>query len=211
MSSGREVLQDWKTNPQRTIPVGEPVQAVLRPVATAEGTINPEDVRALTAWRNRFVTSFLTQFEATEERTARWLKEVVGPDPDRILFMLDDTHGRTIGYLGLAFIEWEERTGEADHFVRGVDDMPGIMKKAAFALFRWAHRELGLTSSLTARIRWDNPSLPFFLKISEENKRVPLRAIDEPDMRRWVEDESLSSSPAGLVYITFRRELYDVD
>ena len=211
MSSGREVLQNWKANPQRTIPVGEPVQAVLRPVATAEGTINPEDVRALTAWRNRFVTSFLTQFEATEERTERWLKEVVGPDPDRILFMLDDTRGRTIGYLGLAFIEWEERTGEADHFVRGVDDMPGIMKKAAFALFRWAHRELGLTGSLTARIRWDNPSLPFFLKISAENKRVPLRAIDEPDMRRWVEDESLTSSPAGLVYITFHRELYDVD
>lgn len=208
MTNGPGVLKDWKANPQRTIPVGEPVEAVMRPVATTPGSINAADVRVLTEWRNRFVTSFLTEFEANDERTERWLIEVVGPDPERILFMLDDLNGRTIGYLGLAFIDWEKLTGEADAFVRGVDDMPGIMKKAALALFGWGHRELGLTTAMTARIRWDNPSLPFFLKISTENRRVPLRAIEEPDMRRWVEDESLASSPAGLVYITFHPHLY---
>jgi GNAT acetyltransferase-like protein len=211
MSRGREILQDWKAHPERRIAVSDPAEAFLRPVATVDGSINPGDVRALTEWRNRFVTSFLTQFEATDERTEKWLKDVVGPDPDRILFMLDDLHGRTIGYLGLAFIDWEERTGEADHFVRGIDDMPGIMKKGALTLFRWAHRELGLTTAITARIRWDNPSLPFFLKISTENRRVPLRATDQPGMRTWVEDESLESSPAGLVYITFHRHLYEPD
>jgi hypothetical protein len=207
MTNGPEVLKEWKASPRAKIPVGEPVEAVLRPVATMAGNINPGDVRALTEWRNRFVTSFLTEFEATEVRTERWLTEVVGPDPDRILFMLDNLRGRTIGYLGIAFIDWEQHTAEADHFVRGVDDMPGIMKKAALTLFRWTH-ELGLSTAITARIRWDNPSLPFFLKISTENRRVPLRATEEPDMRRWVEDESLASSPAGLVYITFHRHLY---
>lgn len=211
MTSGREILKDWKADPDRKIPVGDPVEAFLRPVATASGSINPGDVRALTEWRNRFVTSFLTEFEATDARTERWLTDVVGPDPNRILFMLDDLRGRTIGYLGIAFIDWDERTGEADHFVRGVDDMPGIMKKAALTLFRWTHCELGLTTGITARIRWDNPSLPFFLKISTEDRRVPLRATEEPGMRRWVEDESLESSPAGLVYITFQRDLYVPD
>lgn len=211
MSRGREILQEWKTNPEARIAVGDPAEAILRPVVTLDGSIRPGDVRVLTEWRNRFVTSFLTEFEATNERTERWLKEVVGPAPDRILFMLDDLSGRTIGYLGIAFIDWEKRTGEADHFVRGVGDMPGIMKKAALTLFRWAHRELGLTTAITARIRWDNPSLPFFLKISTENRRVPLRATEEPGMRRWVEDESLASSPAGLVYITFHRHLYVSD
>ena len=208
MTNGREVLRDWKANPQRTIPVGDPVEAVMRPVATTPGSINAADVRVLTEWRNRFVTSFMTEFEANDARTERWLIEVVGPETERILFMLDDLSGRTIGYLGIAFIDWENRTGEADAFVRGVDDMPGIMKKAALTLFRWAHHELGLTTAITARIRWDNPSLPFFLRLSTENRRVALRAIDEPDMRRWVEDESLASSPAGLVYITFHRDLY---
>jgi hypothetical protein len=211
MTSGREILNDWKRNPEAKIPVGDPAEAVMRPVATVAGSIKPNDVRVLTEWRNRFVTSFLTEFEATDARTERWLIDVVGPDSNRILFMLDDLNGRTIGYLGIAFIDWEERTGEADAFVRGVDDMPGIMKKAALALFGWAHRELGLTTAMTARIRWDNPSLPFFLKISTENRRVPLRATEEPDMRRWVEDESLPSSPAGLVYITFHRHLYVSD
>ena len=208
MTNGREVLRDWKTNPQRTIPVGDPVEAVMRPVSTTPGSINAADVRVLTEWRNRFVTSFMTEFEANDARTERWLTEVVGSETERILFMLDDLNGRTIGYLGIAFIDWEGRTGEADAFVRGVDDMPGIMKKAALTLFRWAHHELGLTTAITARIRWDNPSLPFFLRLSTENRRVALRAIEEPDMRRWVEDESLASSPAGLVYITFHRDLY---
>ena len=211
MTSGREVLRDWKAHPERKIPVGDPVEAFIRPVATTPGSINAADVRALTEWRNRFVTSFLTEFEANDAQTERWLIEVVGPDPERILFMLDDLNGRTIGYVGIAFIDWENLTGEADSVVRGVDDMPGIMKKAVLAMFRFAHHELGLTTAITARIRWDNPSLPFFLKISTENRRVPLRATEEPGMRRWVEDESLTSSPAGLVYITFHRHLYVSD
>lgn len=208
MRDGREVLEDWKRNPQRTIPVGDPVAAVLRPVATVAGAIKPGDVRALTEWRNRFVTSFLTEFEATDARTERWLTDVVGPDSNRILFMLDDLNGRTIGYLGMAFINWEERRCEADAFVRGVDDLPGIMKRAALTLLGWTHHELGITTAITGRVRWDNPALPFFLKISTENRRVPLRVTEEPGMRRWVEDESLASSPAELVYITFNRHLY---
>ena len=186
-----------------SIPVGDPVEAVLRPVATAN------DVRLLTEWRNRFVGSFLTEFEATEERTERWLTEVVGPDRTRFLFMLDDVRGRTIGYLGLAFIDWQKRTAEADAIVRGVDELPGIMRKALLALLRWAHRDLGLTTALNVRVRSDNPAVNFYLKLGTETRRVPLREIKDSDMTRWVEDKSLASSSTELVYITFQRHLYE--
>lgn len=211
MHGGQELLQVLKANAQAnppclSIPVGLPVEAVLRPVATVAGRLNGDDVRVLTEWRNRFVKSFLTQFEATENRTEKWLTDVVGPDPTRILFMLDDAQGHTVGYLGLAFIEWEQQTGEADAIVRGAEVAPGVMAKALFTLLDWAYQQLGL-NSLGARVRSDNPALPFFLKISTETRRVPLRRIEEPGMIRWVEDETLSTSSAALVYVTFDRQL----
>lgn len=186
-----------------SIPVGDPVEAVLRPVATAN------DVRVLTEWRNRYVRSFLTEFEATEERTKRWLAEVVEPDTTRKLFMLDDVHGRTIGYLGLAFIDWQERTGEADAIVRGVETQPGVMTKALLALLRYAHHDLGLTKALSVRVRSDNPAVNFYLKLGTETRRVPLRKIEEPGMKRWVEDESFTESSIELIFITFHRHLYE--
>lgn len=191
--------------PCLSLPVGSPVEALLRPVSTAPGKLNENDVRVLTEWRNRFVKSFLTEFEATEARTATWLTDVIGPDPTRILFMLDDAHGQTVGYLGLGFIDWEQGVGEADAIVRGAEVAPGVMAKALFTLLGWGYEQLGL-ETIGARVRSDNPSLRFFLKIGRELKRVPLRRIDEPAMVRWVEDETLVTSPASLVYLIFDRK-----
>lgn len=209
MPGGRELLVTLKANatasrPCLCIPAGLPVEAVLRPVATAPDKLNANDVRVLTEWRNRFVSSFLTEFAATEPRTQQWLTEVVGPDDTRILFMLDDARGATVGYLGLAFIDWEEQTGEADAIVRGAETAPGLMAQAMFTLLNWARGQLGL-KSVRARVRSDNPALRFFLKFATETKRVPLRAIEEPGMIRWVEDETLVDATVSLVYITFNR------
>ena len=203
------MIQALKANstgrqPCLSLPVGSPVEAVLRPVATVPGKLNAADVRVLTEWRNRFVKSFLTEFEATKARTETWLTDVVGPDPTRILFMLDDARGETVGYLGLAFIDWEQGIGEADAIVRGAEVAPGVMAKALFTLLGWGYEQLGL-ETLGARVRSDNPSLRFFLKIGEELKRVPLRRVEERDIVRWVEDETLVTPAASLVYLIFNR------
>lgn len=207
MRSGEELLQALKKNspagqPCLSLPVGNPVEAVLRPVATTAGSLNKNDVRVLTEWRNRFVRSFLTEFEATEARTEKWLTEIVGPDATRILFMLDDIHGQTVGYLGLAFIDWEKRTGEADAIVRGVAGAPGLMTKSLRTLLDWARQQLGLIT-LSVRVRSDNPALHFYLKLGAEQRRVPLREIEDAGMKRWVEDESLVASSTELVYVIF--------
>lgn len=207
---GQELIQALNAGstagqPCLSIPVGSPVEAVLRPVCTIAGKLNGNDVRVLTEWRNRFVKSFLTEFEATEARTSEWLTEVIGPDPTRVLFMLDDARGQTVGYLGLAFIDWEQRTGEADAIVRGAETAPGVMAKALLTLLDWGYQQLEL-ETLGARVRSDNPALRFFLKIGNEDKRVPLRRLDEPGMVRWVEDETLAGSSASLVYLTFDRK-----
>lgn len=210
MFGNRELFLSLKANataqgPYLGIPVGSPVAGVLRPVVTMPGRLNANDVRVLTEWRNRFVGSFLTEFVATEARTEKWLTEVVGRDEGRIMFMLDDALGATVGYLGLAFIDWKEQIGEADAFVRGAESARGLMAPAAVTLLAWAYGQLGL-KSIHGRVRSDNPALRFFLKLATEDKRVPLRAVAEPGMISWVEDESLVDSPMSLVYITFTKQ-----
>ena len=212
MYAAPDLLQALKENstsnrPCLSIPVGFPVQAFMRPVCTVAGKLNENDVRVLTEWRNRFVKSFLSEFVATESRTATWLTEIVGPDRGKIMFMLDDLNGQTVGYLGLGFIDWERCEGEADGAVRGVETAaPGLMRTAFLTMLAWAYEQLGL-NVIRGRVRAENPALRFFLKMATETKRVPLRRIDEPDMVRWVEDDRLSTSSHSLVHILFDRDL----
>lgn len=206
-SNGRALLKSLKATagtpgPCVGIPVGQPVEAVLRPVSTNQNRLNAHDVTLLTEWRNRFVSSFLTDFVATEKRTAHWLTEFVGTNDNKILFMLD-VNGQTVGNIGLDFINWETGYGEADNIVKGGNSRPGLMKLALQTTLAWAVNQLGLTE-LGVRVRSDNTALDFYRKVGfKEFKRVPLRKIEEPDMVRWVEDPAFAAASASLVYMTY--------
>jgi RimJ/RimL family protein N-acetyltransferase len=180
------------------------VEALLRPVVTTPGNINPMDVRHLTEWRNRFVTSFLTEFIATEQRTSRWLAETVGPDDSKILFMLDDLRGEPFGYIGLAFINWTEEHGEADSVVRGAPARPGLMTVAIHTLFEWAREHLKL-SSFNVRVRSDNSAWDVYRKVGfVEFCRIPLRREEEDGFIRFVEDSEYKHSGISLVHMNYR-------
>jgi RimJ/RimL family protein N-acetyltransferase len=210
---GRELLVALKASagsrgPVLGIPVGRPLEAFLRPVATRKEDVNAEDVRLLTRWRNHHVRAFLTEFWATQERTERWLTEVVGPDDTRILFMIDDAEGRVVGYTGLAFIDWERGSAEWDAIVRGDKADPETIARALRAMSDWGRGQLGLRCQ-EGRVRSDNRALKYFLRKGafavEEAKRVPLRKVEEAGMTRWVEDPSLpGGSEPSLVYLKLR-------
>jgi hypothetical protein len=205
-SAGRELLRAAKASaaserPTLCLAVGQPVVGLLRPVSTRPGRTSPEDVRVLTDWRNRHVQSFFTEFVATEERTARWLVESVGPDDTRILFMVDDTAGRTVGYMGLAFIDWDTGYAEFDAIVRGGGGPPGLMARSIRTMWSWGRSALGL-ELLGGRVRSDNPALGFFGKVGvREHRRVPLRREEAGGEVRWVEDPSMEAGDPSAVHL----------
>ena len=211
-SLSRELLVAVKrtvvgNSPTLSIPVGRPVVALLRPVATVIEKINENDVQVLTAWRNRFIESFLSEFESDEDRTRRWLSEIVGPDDTRILFMVDAASGQTIGYMGLAFINWDESSGEADAIVRGGDAPRGLMTATLQTLLAWGRSQLGI-QRFGVRVRSDNSAITFYRKFGfEEVKRVPLRRTTKRDMIQWVEDDSLPFGGPSLVHMTLPDEV----
>jgi RimJ/RimL family protein N-acetyltransferase len=207
--AGRVLLRAVKNvtlanTPALTIPLGKPVRALLRPIATLPGATDPTDIHLLSEWRNRHVASFLSEFVANDVRTERWLTGSVHPNDGKLLFMLDALDGTRLGHLGLGFIDWGTAYGEADAIVSGGASPPGLMKLALQTLLWWASTSLGL-KKLAVRVRSDNTAIAFYEKVGfHEWQRVPLVARRHDDGTLWVEDLGLGSGDGPcLVYMWY--------
>lgn len=96
----------------------------------------PELIEALTRWRNFAKKSFFTQFDASEERTSKWLRDVVIPSSDRLLFEVLDLSRKRVGQAGLCSIS--EKEAELDNFIRGeTGGDRALFKHAELALLKW--------------------------------------------------------------------------
>jgi RimJ/RimL family protein N-acetyltransferase len=181
--------------------VGRPLAAVIRPIATVPGRIDALDVQLLTEWRNRYVKSFLTEFISTPERTNAWLAGAVHANVGKMLFMVETPDGERVGHVGLGFIDWARRYGEADAIVSGGKSPPGLMKASLLTLMRWARDVLGL-ETLAVRVRSDNPAVEFYRKVGfREIKRVPIVATSVNGGVNWAEDSLAIDGAAALVYM----------
>jgi RimJ/RimL family protein N-acetyltransferase len=190
------------TDVELVLPLGQPVEALLRPIATDAGRINRQDVRLLSEWRNRFVKSFLTEFNAHDERTTSWLTQSVAADNGKLMFMIDTLEGVPIGHVGLGFIDWDTGYVEADAIVRGGDARKGLMKEALQLLLRWA-KGLGLDDAWV-RVRSDNPAVLFYQHVGFiEKKRIPLAKKNTGDTLVWYEDENAGKDAPALVYMKY--------
>lgn len=205
-SSGQQLLAALKSTSKSghaslVLPVGRPARALIRPVATVPGHLDPEDVRLLTEWRNRHVKSFLTEFVANDERTAQWLTQSVHANPSKMLFMVESLAGERFGHIGLGFIDWNAGYGEADAIVSGGGSPKGLMKESLQTLLRWARDVLGL-HQLAVRVRSDNSAVDFYRKVGfVEYQRIPLAAEITGDGVNWFESPQAGEYVASLVYM----------
>jgi RimJ/RimL family protein N-acetyltransferase len=203
--SGRHLLQYLKASDSSSgsvmrLPIHEFNDYSLRPIPTKHQHQDIEDVRCLTIWRNKYPRSFLTEFLATEQRTARWLAEVVHKDDNRILFMIENAKRERVGYMGIAYIDWDSFYGEPDAIVSNGATPKGLMNTALRALLEWARRDLNL-KNIVVRVLSDNPALLFYKGLGfEETHRIPLKQVASNDLISWVEDATLSISQRYLVY-----------
>jgi RimJ/RimL family protein N-acetyltransferase len=192
--------------PQLRLPIGQPPAALLRPVAIDPARMRDTDIASLTEWRNRFVGAFLTRFENTDERTRKWLSEYVAGDETRVLFMIDLPSGENVGYMGLAYIDWDAKRGEADAIVRGGEAPKGLMTDCLRTLIGWGLNQLGL-ESIGVRVLSSNPALEFYRKFGfVEQRRVSLRQTDRDGDEVWVEDAG-ATDELQLVHMNLRDEV----
>jgi RimJ/RimL family protein N-acetyltransferase len=203
LGTASATLRAVKAGEALVLEVGHPVVAVVRPVRTERSGSLDIDARLVTAWRNRHRSAFLTEFQAEPERTQTWLREVVEPDPRRLLFMLEDLDGHAFGHVGLNRIDLALHSAELDSVVRGEPAARGVMAACITALAGWASAELGITH-LSLRVRSDNPAVSFYERIGfSRNRRVPLRSESCGSEVRWLEDPDAVGG-IGVIYMDYQ-------
>ena len=110
-------------------------------------------IKMLTDLRNRHRTCFLTEFEATAERTRAWLATAVVGHPARALFRVDLPGGRLVGHIGAI------HRGEAleyDNFILDVDiGIEGFAVQLARQFLVWIARTSGV-NAIVGNVRSSN-------------------------------------------------------
>jgi len=95
--------------------------------------ISDELVTCMVDWRNKFGSFFITQFNATQARTEKWLKEVIIPDKTRAMYLIEDNAGNWFGHVGVKHLN--TNCPELDNMIRGRSGMnPQAMLLAEVAL-----------------------------------------------------------------------------
>lgn len=169
LKSARDIREAYL----RAIPVGD--AGFLVPV----GEFRQDDfdlLGKLTRWRNEHAHVFPTQFEATVESTRAWLKELLLAVDDRMLFLVEDRHGRAVGHIGFNGCLNDACLFEVDNVVRGdTASAKGLFSLALQALVEWARTTLNV-GGFFLRVMDDNPrAIAFYARNGfVEERRIPL-------------------------------------
>jgi RimJ/RimL family protein N-acetyltransferase len=88
---------------------------------------------------------FLTQFTPSIERTEKWLKEIVIPSKDRILFLIYTLEGNIVGNFGICNINYDDV--ELDNLIRGEKGGdPQLIYYSEISLLNWIFSQLNVQS-----------------------------------------------------------------
>ena len=100
-------------------------------------------IESITSWRNKNKTFFLTQFEATSQRTHLWLESVIFHDVKRLMYFIEDEEHIKLGHLGI--INLNNDSAELDNMIRGLSiGDPQIMYWAEVALIQQIFQNLSI-------------------------------------------------------------------
>jgi perosamine synthetase len=160
----------------------------------------------LTRWRNENVTAYPSRFTATPISTKAWLRDRVLGVPDRMLFLVVNRFGRTVGHMGFASAINNDCSLEMDNIVRGVKTGdPGIMLAGMNTLIDWAEEKLG-PREIYLRVFEDNThAIAFYKKLDfVQDQLLPLtKHLDGPNVN-FKPTTSSEKADTHFVRMTYR-------
>ena len=199
MDLGR-LLLGYKNN-------ADPEQRFSLPVADAEGrrigslvcldrglSGDARIVAKLTEWRQRHMRHFLTQFVATNERTLAWIRRVVLPSQDRILFLVHTAEGSLFGNCGVCNLG--AAYGELDNVIRGEKaGAARLMYFSEIALLSWLYGTLGCERAGLQVFSNNGPAIALYSSIGFSVARQrKLTFSDHADGRTYRLDSALGNA-----------------
>lgn len=155
-------------------------------------------VRALCRWREENRDWFLSVVPPDPDRTRAYLANKATPEPDRILFLIEDEEGRLVGHAGLRGIC---ATGaELDNVLRGEPvEGVGFMVAAVGVLLGWAFSALEVPSIHLAVLAHNTRAIRTYGRLGfRPTERRPLWRRPVEGGYRLVPDEAPEGEPTDL-------------
>lgn len=168
--STRIIVSDKKLNTiGYLVPVGEWILS------------EKKKIEQISAWRQKNMRMFLTQFASTFEKTFGYLKKLSIAQEGRIFFLLYDSNDRFVGHMGVADVDGNQ--GELDNLMRGVNGGdPGLIFFAEVALLNWCFQTLGIVKS-------DVRVLSYNWIVISLHEEVGYKLIENVPLKKITKDE----------------------
>lgn len=175
-------------------------QLIGHVVPLTPATLDDETVAQLTRWRNLAKHAFLTQFEATPERTRRWLETTVFPDSARLMFLIHSLD-RRVGQVGLR--DLTDDTVQLDNTLRGErGGAPDLMLMAHVSVMEWAFAQFSLRSIYCHVFEDNAPILRLLDALGlQVVARIPLELESDAETRAFRQGKAGEASSIGRYYL----------
>lgn len=182
-------------------------EAFLKPITYDYETLFPDCVYYMSKWRRENPSLSNSVFTVTDERTKKWLDNLILRRKDRLLFFIDTIDNRHIGHIAYSSFDFTSRTAEIDAVLRGEDILPGIMTKTIKSMIKWADKNL-LLQNLQIRVNDDNSkAIALYERCGfKAISKIPLFRRELDGETRWDEDEDRDLTEAERYELLMRRE-----
>jgi len=174
------------------------IVGLLKPITYDYKELYSDIVPIMSRWRRDNPSLSNSVFKVTEERTTRWLDELILKRGDRLLFFIDELDGRHVGHIAYSSFDFDNKTAEIDAVLRGENSkVKGIMTFTIKAMLDWAERNLAL-QNIQLRVNEDNEkAISLYERCGFKIiKKIPLFRREMADEIRWDEDPERNESEA---------------
>lgn len=136
----------------------------------------------LSKWRIENPTISTGTFQVTEERTKKWLTELVINRDDRIIFMIHGRNDEPLGHIGLSNVDFSNNSVELDSVLRGKKNiLKGLMSQCVNTLIKFALKELGFSEIDLSVLSDNNHAVNFY-------KKLNFKIIDKIPLIKTIKD-----------------------
>jgi RimJ/RimL family protein N-acetyltransferase len=155
-----------------------------------------DTIKLLTKCRHAYRKWFGTDFEITELKTTKWIREGIIKNQDRSLFMIFSQEQK-IGCIGTIRYDKEKNSAALDAMMKDPDfHFPKLMETVEKVFLRWMFERLKLTK-ITGYLFKDNTRMMHVHKKCGWKKidEIPLKLIENEDGEKWIKIKNPDDIP----------------
>jgi perosamine synthetase len=138
-----------------------------------------DTIDLIAKWRNINANAYPTRFKADREAIKNWLQNQIISTTSRILFLVSDAQGRTIGHMGLTSIDNPLHRLEIDNVEQWEENLPpNTFSYCLKALIEWARTSMYVEGFVLRVFSSNTRAISFYRKNNFREARVIPMVVD---------------------------------